>query len=83
MMHLLPFKFKETNPNNKYLSAINYKEIKKTCYINVTGLMWYHLDLNQGHTDFQSVALPTELRYQYFIFTSPNPGGPAPSEAVA
>ena len=25
---------------------------------------WYHLDLNQGHTDFQSVALPTELWYQ-------------------
>ena len=24
---------------------------------------WYHLDLNQGHTDFQSVALPTELWY--------------------
>ncbi len=26
-------------------------------------LEWYHLDLNQGHTDFQSVALPTELWY--------------------
>ncbi len=22
---------------------------------------WCHLELNQGHTDFQSVALPTEL----------------------
>jgi type III pantothenate kinase len=26
--------------------------------------MWYLQESNQGHTDFQSVALPTELRYQ-------------------
>ena len=26
-------------------------------------LMWYHRDSNLGHTDFQSVALPTELWY--------------------
>ena len=26
---------------------------------------WYHLELNQGHTDFQSVALPTELWYLF------------------
>ena len=25
---------------------------------------WYHRDSNLGHTDFQSVALPTELWYQ-------------------
>ncbi len=25
------------------------------------GKWWPHRDLNQGHTDFQSVALPTEL----------------------
>ena len=25
---------------------------------------WYLQESNQGHTDFQSVALPTELRYQ-------------------
>ena len=24
---------------------------------------WYLQESNQGHTDFQSVALPTELRY--------------------
>ena len=24
---------------------------------------WYHPESNQGHTDFQSVALPTELWY--------------------
>ena len=23
--------------------------------------LWYHLDSNQGHKDFQSFALPTEL----------------------
>ena len=25
---------------------------------------WYLLELNQGHMDFQSIALPPELRYQ-------------------
>ena len=25
--------------------------------------LWYLQESNQGHTDFQSVALPTELRY--------------------
>ena len=25
--------------------------------------MWYLLELNQGHMDFQSIALPPELRY--------------------
>ena len=24
---------------------------------------WYLLELNQGHMDFQSIALPPELRY--------------------
>ncbi len=28
---------------------------------------WYHLELNQGHTDFQSVALPTELWYPFIL----------------
>ncbi len=26
---------------------------------------WYHSDLNQGLTDFQSVALPAELWYHF------------------
>jgi type III pantothenate kinase len=26
-------------------------------------ILWYLQESNQGHTDFQSVALPTELRY--------------------
>ena len=29
--------------------------------------MWYLQESNQGHTDFQSVALPTELRYQCLL----------------
>lgn len=29
----------------------------------VSGLVWYRLDSNQWHPDFQSGALPTELRY--------------------
>ena len=28
-------------------------------------LLWYLQESNQGHTDFQSVALPTELRHQH------------------
>ncbi len=30
---------------------------EKHCF----SLLWCHLESNQGHTDFQSVALPTEL----------------------
>ena len=30
---------------------------------SVRPLLWYHRDSNLGHTDFQSVALPTELWY--------------------
>ena len=26
--------------------------------------MWYLQESNQGHMDFQSIALPTELRYR-------------------
>ena len=29
-------------------------------------VLWYLPDLNRGHTDFQSDALPTELRYPTF-----------------
>lgn len=62
-MLLKHFKFKKSNSNYKYLSGI-IKGKQKTRYKIVTGLRWYHLELNQGHTDFQSVALPTELWYQ-------------------
>jgi hypothetical protein len=34
--------------------------------------MWYLQESNQGHTDFQSVALPSELRY---LHGSPALGG--------
>ena len=29
--------------------------------------LWYLLELNQGHMDFQSIALPPELRYRGFF----------------
>ena len=29
--------------------------------------MWYLQESNQGHKDFQSFALPTELRYHCFF----------------
>jgi hypothetical protein len=38
--------------------------------------LWYLQESNQGHMDFQSIALPTELRYL------PQKGS-APSEAKA
>lgn len=31
-------------------------------------LLWCHRESNQGHTDFQSVALPTELWHQPFFW---------------
>ena len=30
-------------------------------------LQWYLQESNQGHKDFQSFALPTELRYQPLV----------------
>ncbi len=36
---------------------------KKFVLRKVWKIKWYHLELNQGHTDFQSVALPAELWY--------------------
>ena len=42
--------------------------IDTTAYYIKKGLLsealWYHLESNQGHQDFQSCALPTELWYQ-------------------
>jgi hypothetical protein len=29
-------------------------------------LTWYLQESNQGHMDFQSIALPTELRYRCY-----------------
>src|SRR5690606_708543 len=39
---------------------------QKTRKLCLRVFLWYLQESNQGHTDFQSVALPTELRYQYF-----------------
>lgn len=36
---------------------------KKPLKYNLSDFMWCLPDLNWGHTDFQSVALPTELRH--------------------
>ena len=40
-------------------------EMMKKLFLLFT-LWWYHLESNQGHQDFQSCALPTELWYQNF-----------------
>ncbi len=46
-------------PNQKLLKLIKTKNPKQLFRV----FMWYLQESNQGHTDFQSVALPTELRY--------------------
>ena len=37
---------------------------KEKGHTKVRPFEWYHRDSNLGHTDFQSVALPTELWYR-------------------
>jgi hypothetical protein len=34
--------------------------------------LWYLQESNQGHADFQSAALPTELRYQHSLIGAAN-----------
>ena len=36
--------------------------------ILTSSILWYLQESNQGHKDFQSFALPTELRYQPLLF---------------
>ena len=38
------------------------------------GFSWYHLESNQGHMDFQSIALPTELWYPFGVTRRKNGG---------
>ena len=41
--------------------------LAKKKVLNFQGLLrWCHRESNQGHTDFQSVALPTELWHPIF-----------------
>lgn len=37
----------------------------KKQHCRLAALLWYLLELNQGHMDFQSIALPPELQHQY------------------
>ncbi len=41
-------------------------QAKKTTLKKV--VLWFLQESNQGHMDFQSIALPTELRNQYDSF---------------
>ena len=38
-------------------------KLQKNPQQKVEDFMWYLQESNQGHKDFQSFALPTELRY--------------------
>ena len=44
-------------------ALITNKITKKA--LQIGGFSWFLQESNQGHTDFQSVALPTELRNQH------------------
>ena len=50
-------------PRIDYIQCIIY--VKKQTPKCFRGLfMWYLQESNQGHMDFQSIALPTELRHR-------------------
>ncbi len=53
--------------------SFQFKAKKNRNYLkkNVANFLWYLQESNQGHMDFQSIALPTELRYQ-FVLASAN-----------
>ena len=61
-MNLVPFLV-------PYLVHKNIKPYKSVTY---RVKMWYLQESNQGHKDFQSFALPTELRYHCFFFARAN-----------
>ena len=46
----------------KVLFKIDFKTKNPNIAIRV---LWYLQGSNQGHMDFQSIALPSELRYRY------------------
>ena len=51
--------------NIQDLKDVYYKKKKPNNFL--LGLLWYLQESNQGHKDFQSFALPTELRYQPLV----------------
>ena len=48
-------------------------EVRKKKTAHGQSSVWYLLELNQGHMDFQSIALPPELRY--LVPSIPIPSG--------
>ena len=53
-----------TRHSSSTLAIHQLKAIKKGNALLCISFLWYHQESNQGHTDFQSVALPTELWYR-------------------
>ena len=45
---------------------LTLKKSKPASLFQVAGLRWCLQESNQGHKDFQSFALPTELRHRCF-----------------
>ncbi|GEM_PF-4034721 len=44
-----------------------WSEKAPTTYVEGFYFQWCLPDLNRGHMDFQSIALPTELRHHYLV----------------
>lgn len=54
------------NASKNTKALITNKITKKA--LQIGGFSWFLQESNQGHTDFQSVALPTELKKPLLIF---------------
>ena len=52
----------------------NFPWNAKALYRSAEGFyfQWCLPDLNRGHMDFQSIALPTELRHHYLVRSAKN-----------
>ena len=47
------------------LHGFSFNPQKKASTKLIVKALWYLQESNQGHMDFQSIALPTELRYHW------------------
>ncbi len=45
---------------------VHYKLVKQKTH-SFEWVLWYLQGSNQGHMDFQSIALPSELRYRLVL----------------
>ena len=72
-LHALRILFAKPDGVNSSVGAVFYSNKTKNRArviapaLTLTLFLWCHLELNQGHQDFQSCALPTELWHQHVV----------------